>query len=606
MNINYFVILKIMCGIVGVLQEKKNSIPLLIKCLKQLKNRGYDSAGIGFVENKQLKVVKKAVSVNEDIFNFLSRINNTSNCGIGHTRWATHGSKVDKNSHPHKSSDGKCMIVHNGIIENYKSIKEKLNNYKFYSDTDSEVIANLISHYYILYNDKEKAITESLEELHGTWGLVIMFTEAPNTLYCCRHGSPLLISQTEDMFMTSSEQSGFCNFTKDYIALKNKDLCTATINNGKLTVSYLFGYVPRKVTTFVEESLPDKYNHWTMKEIEEQVHTAASSINFGARIKDNIVNLGGLYNRRSQLQKITDVIILGCGTSYNAALTSRTFFKKFSKFNTIQVFDGAEFEKKDIPKTGKTLLILVSQSGETRDLHKCLMHKEDCETLGVINVVDSLIAREVDCGVYTNCGKENAVASTKSFTSQLLVLSLIAMWFGHHHNSCMFYEALDDCRILSSQIDETLKICKKTSIKKCNKKSIFLLGKQDLEHISKEGALKIKEMSYIHAEGYSASSLKHGTFALLDETVVVVLLVTEKTCSEMKNVYEQVKSRNCPVFIISEVGCDIESDVIVPKNEIYYQIIFSVVLQYVAYTLAIENNINPDFPRNLAKVVTVD
>lgn len=595
-----------MCGIVGILQEDKNSIPLLINCLRQLKNRGYDSAGIGFVKDKQLKVFKKAASTNDDIFNFLNCKNEKSNCGIGHTRWATHGSKVDKNSHPHKSSDGKCMIVHNGIIENYQKIKTKLNNYEFYSDTDSEVIANLISHYYGLYNDKEKAIVETLEELHGTWGLVIMFTDAPNTLYCCRHGSPLLISQTENMFITSSEQSGFCNLTKDYIALKSKDLCIATISNGKLAVSYSFGYVPREVTTFVEECLPGKYNHWTMKEIEEQVHTSEASINFGARIKNNIVNLGGLYSRKSQLQKITDVVLLGCGTSYNAALVSRTFFKKFSKFNTVQVFDGSEFEKKDVPKTGKTLLIFVSQSGETRDLHKCLAYKEDCETLGVINVVDSLIAREVDCGVYTNCGKENAVASTKSFTSQLLVLSLISMWFGHYHNNYMFEKALDDCRVLSSQIDETLKICKKTSIKKCNKKSIFVLGKQDLEHISKEGALKIKEMSYIHAEGYSASSLKHGTFALLDETVVVILLVTGRTCSEMKNVYEQVKSRNCPVFIISEEGCDIESDIMVPKNETYYQILFSVVLQYVAYTLAIENNINPDFPRNLAKVVTVD
>ena len=249
-----------MCGIVGILQEKKNSIPLLINCLKQLKNRGYDSVGIGFVKDKQLKVVKKAASINEDIFNFLNCKNEESNCGIGHTRWATHGSKVDKNSHPHKSSDGKCMIVHNGIIENYQEIKKKLSNYEFYSDTDSEVIANLISHYYGLYNDKDKAITHSLEELHGTWGLVIMFTDAPNTLYCCRHGSSLLISQTGNMFITSSEQSGFCNLTKDYIALNNKDLCTATLNNGKLTVSYLFGYVPREVTTFVEECLPDKYS----------------------------------------------------------------------------------------------------------------------------------------------------------------------------------------------------------------------------------------------------------------------------------------------------------------------------------------------------------
>jgi len=445
-----------------------------------------------------------------------------------------------------------------------------------------------------------------LEELKGTWGLVVMFTDAPNSLYCCRHGSPLLISQSENIFITSSEQSGFCNITQDYIALQNGDLCTATLECGKLTVSYSFGYIPKKITTFVEERLPDKYKHWTLKEIEEQTYTCSSATNFGARIKNNIVSLGGLYSRKNELQKVTDLILLGCGTSYNAALASRTFFKKFSKFNTVQVFDGAEFSKEDIPKTGKTLLILVSQSGETRDLHKCLSCKEDCETLGIINVVDSLISREVDCGVYTNCGREVAVASTKSFTSQLIVLSLVAMWFGHYHNKNMFENALDDCRILPEQIDETLKACKKIAIEKCNKKSIFILGKYSLESISKEGALKIKEMSYIHAEGYSASSLKHGTFALLDENVVVILLITKKTYSVMLNVYEQVKSRRCSTFIISEHGCDIESNILVPQNSTYYQLIISIVLQYISYMLAVESDINPDFPRNLAKVVTVE
>jgi glucosamine--fructose-6-phosphate aminotransferase (isomerizing) len=595
-----------MCGIIGILQGNENIIPLLIKCLKQLKNRGYDSAGIGFVEGNKLNITKKAASVNEDVFEFLKDINFTSNCGIGHTRWATHGPKIDKNSHPHKSFDGICMVVHNGIIENYIDIKKKLKDHKFNSDTDSEVVSNLISHYYKIYNDKEKAINYSLKELRGTWGLVIMFADAPNTLYCCRHGSPLLISQCANIFITSSEQSGFCNLTQDYIALQNGDLCIATLENEKLVVSYSFGYIPKKITTFAEEYLPDKYTHWTLKEIEEQVHSCSSAINFGARIKDNIVSLGGLYNRQSELQKVTNIVLLGCGTSYNAALASRTFFKKFAKFHTVQVFDGAEFDKEDIPQTGKTLLILVSQSGETRDLHRCLSHKEDCETLGIINVVDSLIAREVDCGVYTNCGREIAVASTKSFTSQLLVLSLVAMWFGHYHRKIIFEKPLEDCRILPLQINKTLKACKESITKKCNKKNIFILGKYDLESISKEGALKIKEMSYIHAEGYSASSLKHGTFALLDESVVVILLITKNTYSEMLNVYQQVKSRNCSIFIISEKDCDIESDVSVPQNNTYYQLLISIVLQYIGYVLAIENNINPDFPRNLAKVVTVD
>ena len=606
--LNIATIIKKMCGIIGILQKEENSIPILIKSLIQLRNRGYDSAGIGFVNKDSIKIVKKANSFGFDVFRFLGTINDFSNCAIGHTRWATHGPKIDKNSHPHVSSDGTCIIVHNGIIQNYKEIKSKLKNYTFTSDTDSEVIATLISFHYKQTKNHEDAIIKTINELSGTWGLVIMFLDSPNTIYCIRHGSPLLITHNEDIFMVSSEQSGFCNLTSNYITLQNGDLCKATIETGKINVTYNSDYVSRNVIVNNYPQTPHPYSHWTLKEIYEQVQTCNSATNYGARINNNIVTLGGLQSNVDILKDVKNVILLGCGTSYNATCASRHYFTKKCKFNCVQVFDGAEFTKEDISKYGKTLLILVTQSGETKDLYRCLEMATGCITLGVVNVVDSLIAREVDCGCYTNCGREVAVASTKSFTSQLIVLSLIAFWFSHLHNSCLVEHALDDCRILPLQIGQILKKIQFLNVDKLDKRSIFILGKGKMEYIANEGSLKIKEMSYIHAEGYAASSLKHGPFALLDKNVIVILLINKYCKDEMLTVYEQVKSRECPIMIITDcetIDCD-ENDLQIPYNKNYDQILFAVALQYIAYSLALNHGIDPDFPRNLAKVVTVD
>lgn len=601
-----------MCGIVGVLQKRSNSIPTAFNSLSKLKNRGYDSVGYGYVGIQDFNVIKKASTSDQDAFELIQSSkefsSSSASCCIGHTRWATHGSKTDYNSHPHTSFDRTCMIVHNGILENYKHIKNFLekSSYTFYSDTDSEVIANLVSYNYKEYKSCEIAIHESLKQMIGTWGLLIMFSDSPNTIYCCRHGSPLLIGFTESTFMASSEQAGFTDTIQDYISLKNGDLCKAYIDheNDNLIVKYEYDYVPRRIMTRITEISPLPYAHWTLKEIHDQTKTCSAATNYGARVKNNIVKLGGLCTNLEKLRHIKNVIILGCGTSYNAGQCARHFFTNNCAFNTVQVFDASEFKTCDVPNIGDTLVILVSQSGETRDLYNCFEKCKKCTTLGIINVVDSLISREVDCGCYTNCGRENGVASTKSFTSQLIVLSLVAFWFGHHQRIHLNQPALEDCKSLPQHAGYILEHCKWLNLNMFDdKNSVFVLGKGIMEYVAKEGSLKMKEMAYIHAEGYAGSSLKHGPFAMLDEKVIVVLLINQQNLESMLNVYEQVKSRECSVYVISD--CDIECDCKIPYSRNYSQVLFSIALQYISYNLAIKKNINPDYPRNLAKVVTV-
>jgi glucosamine--fructose-6-phosphate aminotransferase (isomerizing) len=364
---------------------------------------------------------------------------------------------------------------------------------------------------------------------------------------------------------------------------------------------------------------PFPYEHWTLKEINEQPNVVLNSINKGGRIKGNAeVKLGGLEQHIGVLQKINNVIILGCGTSYFAGLYGMYYFKQLCNFNTVQVFDGAEFNEFDIPKIGNTCFILVSQSGETKDLHRCIeiaKHK-NITTIGIINVVDSLIAREVDCGIYCNAGKEVGVASTKAFTSQVVCLSMTAIWFADLHavNLKKRTKMVCDLHNLSKDVENTLELCK-TVVRDISEKiasnHLFLLGKGSDEYIAREGSLKIKEISYIHCEGYSSSSLKHGPFALLDENFPVIILNLDQSHrAKTLNCYQEVKSRNSPIVMISNdrtIAQDVTCDVIlVPENKSYASLLGIMPIQLLAYYLSVKKGINPDKPKNLAKVVTVE
>ena len=623
-----------MCGIFGIVLNNNNNneyiYNLIINGLIQLQNRGYDSAGVCLIKNNKFQVNKCAstnkINALDKLMNMkeINELNDDTYIGIGHNRWATHGVKNDTNAHPHLSADSNFVIVHNGIIENYNEIKQKLikEGLVFHSQTDTEVIVNLLQYNYnknLEKNNMTDIIKQTIEELRGTYGLLIQSLYEPNKLYCVRNGSPLLIGQNEEEVIITSEQSGFCNKMSNYITLHNDDICVITKTADSIVINTKHNYIKKNVTLVDSNQTPHPYKHWTIKEINEQPDVILNSINKGGRIKNiSEVKLGGLEQHIDSLKIIDNIIILGCGTSYFAGLYGMYFFKQLCEFNTVQVFDGAEFNEQDIPIIGTTAFILISQSGETKDLHRCIeiSKNNNITTIGIVNVVDSLIAREVDCGIYCNAGKEVGVASTKAFTSQVVCLSMAAIWFStlQNINEKKRVRMVSDLHNLSSDIKLTLESCSihiKEFITKLDKNNMFLLGKGSDEFIAKEGALKIKEISYIHSEGYSSSSLKHGPFALLDENFPVIILNMDQTHrSKTLNCYQEVSSRNSPVLIITndmsisrEVSCDI---IYVAENKSYASLMGIIPIQLLAYHLSINKGINPDKPKNLAKVVTVE
>ena len=620
-----------MCGIFGIVLNNNtdNIFKLILDGLIQLQNRGYDSAGLSVILNDSFKVHKYASTNEENALQKLENkileeninLNNYIYSGIGHNRWATHGIKTDINAHPHLSNNKKFSIVHNGIIENYNELKKHLikNGYIFYSQTDTEVIVNLIDFNYNINNNTFEAIKNTISNLKGTYGLLIQSLYEPNKLFCVRNGSPLLIGQNEDRVIVTSEQSGFCNMVNNFITLHNDDICIIEKQIEQILVTTTQTYIKKNITITDSNLSPYPYEHWTLKEINDQPNVILNSINKGGRIKSNSeVKLGGLEQHTNSLKNIQNIIILGCGTSYFACLYGMYFFKQMCNFNTVQVFDGAEFNEFDIPNIGSTAFILVSQSGETKDLHRCIdiAKVKNITTIGIINVVDSLIAREVDCGIYCNAGKEIGVASTKAFTSQVLCLSMASIWFAqlHNINEIKRGRMISDLHNLSQDIQNTLDSCKET-IKNISHtivaNNMFLLGKGSDEYIAKEGSLKIKEISYIHSEGYSSSSLKHGPFALLDENFPVIILNLDQTHrAKTINCYQEVASRNSPILFISNdlyISNDVSCDIIyIPENKTYASLLGIIPLQLLAYYLSINKGINPDKPKNLAKVVTVE
>jgi glucosamine--fructose-6-phosphate aminotransferase (isomerizing) len=619
-----------MCGIFGIIFNKNgkdnlNLYDIIINGLIQLQNRGYDSSGICLLNNEEFNIYKYASTSEFSAIEKLKKLNiNLENAtiGIGHNRWATHGGKTDYNAHPHYSNDLNFCLVHNGIIENYQKLKAFLihKNFTFYSETDTEVIVNLISYYYNIHKNTLVAIQHTIKDVEGTYALIIINKNENDKLYAVRNGSPLLIGKENNMAIITSEQSGFCNKVSKYITLENKDICILEKNLDKIVLNSKQSYIENDVNIFKNDLTPFPYKHWTIKEIMEQPTTILNSLNNGGRLKnESEVKLGGIDDNFDKLKDVDNIIFLGCGTSFHVGLYGRYFFNKICDFNTVQVFDGADFILSDIPKKGKTALILISQSGETRDLYLVLekiKDRKDIFTIGIINVVDSLIAREVNCGIYCNAGREMGVASTKSFTSQVICVCLLAIWFSQIKNinkeerikiiqdlnslSNNFYEAIFN---LKENIEKVVEKFKKYN-------NLFILGKELDECIAREGSLKIKEISYIHSEAYSASSLKHGPFALLDEEFPVVILNCNKSYStKIMNCFEEVHSRNSPIILITNEDvilnkvCDL---IKIPKNDTFGSLVGIVPLQLLSYYFSISKNINPDIPKNLAKVVTVE
>ena len=643
-----------MCGIIGYIGFAP-SFKYGYQGILRLLNRGYDSVGITTINENvsfiPLRILNDAsASLNAQSFTthkfagdraidriLDNRDFHTGSVSILHSRWRTIGDKSDANSHPHHDFYDKFALVHNGIVENYAELRDELyytHGYKFRSETDTEVIVNLISYYYMSERTSSNvvaAIGKALARVKGTYALAILCIDTPDTLYCVRHGSPLLIGISEDSstMMISSECAGFDAQIVKYFPIEMNDIVSLSkCGDGKVTMKSngLIQYESqtKSFTSVALATSPAPFAHWTIKEIYDQVDVARSAIANGGRINNGLVKLGGLDMMRDELLSCDNIILLGCGTSFNACQLTAHLFKSIKCFNTVQVHDGAEFSEDDIPFHGrsKTCFVFVSQSGETKDLHRCLETvKTSCEsrhihyhTMGVINVVDSMIAREVECGVYLNCGREVAVASTKAFTSQIIVLTLIALWFSQVRPRPLLETGVHIQKILglpdeiSKAIEVNIEKCQKIAKMLKDKSSIFLLGRGTLFSVAREGALKLKEIGYIHAEGYSSAALKHGPYALLTPGFPVILLSTTQTASN--TIYDELKAREATVITIGTIGpvdlkdCD---DYNIKLSETgHTEVLATIMLQLIAYYLSIEKGINPDYPRNIAKVLSTD
>ena len=606
-----------MCGISAIVSKKQGIFNFLFNCLEKLQNRGYDSAGIcGITTGKKMIVRKHAT---DDATSALQKLKidgeyafDTCSLGIAHTRWATHGEVNDVNSHPHICYRNKIALVHNGIIENYNSIKQDLQSKGvcFKSATDSEVVVNLIS-YFNVKMPLANAIKKALEMLEGTWAFAIISVDC-DMLYFTRHGSPLLLAQTDDEVVVTSEVAGL--MTKDRKYSKYVNVVEDKLY--KMSASCKLDCELKELHYQATDVSPYPYEHWTLKEINEQSNIDRTLV-FGGRVcLDGTIRLGGLDEQYERLAKCKNILLLGCGTSFHAGLVGQTFLRKYCPQLNSLCLNAAEFDVDTVQecKRDETVVVMISQSGETRDLIKCLeiCKAQNILTIGVVNVVESYIARETTCGVYCHAGREVAVASTKSFTAQVLVLVMISLWFNSKFDGGNSYQRRNLIIALEQFMSETERVLDRLQnevdyyniLKDLDASSMFILGPKGKDMaIALEGALKVKEIAYVHCEGTYTGSLKHGPLALITNNLPVLCLLSDKTdYASVCNAMEEIRCRNGKPILIGNHEC---ADIPIETNNELGFLWNNMALQLIAYKLSIKKGINPDMPRNLAKVVTV-
>ena len=613
-----------MCGIIACL-NCENQIKILLEGLNQLQNRGYDSCGISVLENELFKTQKYASNKEEQGLQKLQQNINLpeSNIGIAHTRWATHGAKSDINAHPHIDFHQNVSLVHNGIITNYTTLKKYLKSegFNFYGETDTEVVSNLISYHLQKEEEPFAAFKNAISQLEGSWGLVVIIKSKPNSLFISKSGSPLLLGRDNDGLIVGSEISAFCNRSNTIISLEEGDLMeinSDNISTGDGEFNSLSGFFKNRDVLSLEDSVfqinPYPFPHWMIKEIMEQPIAIQRTLNYGARILGEKIKLGGLSNNEELLKNKDEIFILGCGTSLNAGIWISYILKKKKIFKNVKIIDASEFEIYEITEPKKTICVVLSQSGETKDVHRCMVKIKgiNIPIIGIVNSVGSLIARESDCGIYLNAGREVSVASTKSFVCQQIALTLMTLWFHQTNNSFDIFikDTIKELQFISSHVENTLmnmEKLKEIARQLVDHKSCFLLGKNIFEPIAREGALKLKEIGYIHAEAFAGGSLKHGPFSLIEEGLPIFLFIMDDLYKEfMLNTYEEVKSRGANVIIISNMELKVKNLIKIPKLNNLGSILSIFPIQIIAYEMALLKGHNPDYPRNLAKVVTVD
>ena len=607
-----------MCGIIGYIGTKKAK-PILINGLLRLEYRGYDSSGIATVEKDGIKVIKeKGRIANLDAMDGINDLEGT--IGIGHTRWATHGKPSAVNSHPHYDKDKLFAVVHNGIIENYHELRKLLedNGYTFLSDTDTEVIPNLINLYYKKENDFLKAVKLACDDLKGSFALEILCKYYPDNMIVVRQDSPLVIGRGLDENYISSDIPAILSFTKDFYFLNDREFAVLSRDNIDFYDNELnkIDKVVKSIEWNTASAEKDGYDDFMLKEIYEQPNAIRETI--GSKLSESKISFNDFEIKKEFLETINRIYIVACGTAMNAGLATKATFENFCKIPT-EVDIASEFRYRDPLIDEHTLCIYISQSGETADTIAALKlaKSKGAKTIAVANVIGSSITREADYCIYTHAGPEIAVASTKAYTSQVVLLNILALYFA---------EVLD--RVPSSTIDsmkkELLELPKKAEITLRNvaevknfanivykETDMFFLGRGVDYYVASEGSLKLKEISYIHSESYAAGELKHGPIALIENDVTVIGIITnpnlvEKTISNI----QEVITRGAKTLVITNQKIN-ESQffkvINIPDTEPCLSPVLSIIpLQLLSYYISKEKGLDVDKPRNLAKSVTVE
>lgn len=604
-----------MCGIIGYI-GKKPAQPILLNGLQRMEYRGYDSAGVATLENGKLTLLRASGKV-AGLQQKISERPRQDHIGIGHTRWATHGEPSEKNAHPHVA--GAIALVHNGIIENYKELKEELQKEgrKFDSQTDTEVLAHLIDRAYQASHDLEASLQQALKEVRGTFGLAVLCKDEPEKLVVARRGSPLQLGIDGDDIYIASDASALVGYAKEVIYLSDDQLAVCSPDGIAVYSLELEpqSVTPEALTLELEAIQKQGYDHFLLKEIMEQPQSVAAVLRGRLQAEDGTSHLGGLNLTDEQIRVIERIVIVGCGTAYYAGVLGKYLIERLTGL-PVDVEVASEFRYRDPVLTQNTVALFISQSGETADTLACVeeLKRRGVHTLGLINVIGSTIARAVDGGIYLHAGPEISVASTKAFTNQVTAQLLFALYVARRRNLSITegQEVVEALQALPDDIKTVLR--QATAIKKIAKQvahydNMIFLGRDTLFPIALEGALKLKEVSYIHAEAYAAGEVKHGPLALIDKTMPVVFLVGDGPLAEKsRSNMQEVKARGGKIITITDAaGEDSDWQVVVKTRSVWTSpLVMNVALQLLAYYVAVARGCDVDKPRNLAKSVTVE
>ena len=617
-----------MCGIVGY-TGFQDAYDIVINGLRRLEYRGYDSAGI-VIDNKSEKFeVAKTKGKVEDLVNISSGLKGVSKIGMGHTRWATHGVPSDRNSHPHLSNNGKIALVHNGIIENYDTIKTMLTEkgFTFQSETDTEVLVNFIQYFMDLDGTISfpEAVRLALNEVYGAYAITVMHQDFPDLLVVARLGSPLAIGLGENEYFIASDASPFVEFTKEAIYLEEGHMATISLEKGveirSIESNERVNSVVQELKLSLEQIEKGGYEHFMLKEIFEQSKSIHDTMRGRLLVDEGIIKMAGIWDHLERFRNAERIIIVACGTSWHAGLIGEYLIEEYARI-PVEVEYASEFRYRNPIITNKDIVIAISQSGETADTMAAikLAKERGAFVFGICNVVDSSIARFSDAGAYTHAGPEIGVASTKAFPAQLTILSLLALKLGKHNGNLSnldFMKLITELDAIPKKIEKVLESTHeyvKSIAKNFVESPNFLyLGRGYNFPAALEGALKLKEISYIHAEGYPAAEMKHGPIALIDENMPIVIIAPKKGHYDkiVSNVQE-IKARKGQVIAVVNKGDEQVSSMadyiieIPETSECFSPIVASIPLQLLAYYIAIYRGANVDQPRNLAKSVTVE